>query len=167
MSLVPIKTTKSITLKPGEKFILPPNSSVIAITGDLTSTCDNLPTPEALSCYSFQWELEGPNNGIDAWEGGTINSIKVGDVLFPVNGDAYLTDNGGEAKLIAGMSAAGFINVQTALSMLTRRALFSVCFSTTASIAGASYLIITSGDGTKVYIPARLTSTTSATCSCS
>jgi len=168
MATVPIvsKTTKSAILKAGEKFILPPNSKVIAITGALDSTCNNLPTPETLDCYSFQWELEGPNTGSDAWENGTIDNIKIGDAIIPVNGDGFLPNNNGEAILIRAMELAGFIDVSTSLSMLTRRGLFSVCFKTTASIAARSYLSMHSSDSSYILIPARLLTDSTATCTC-
>ena len=46
----------SLTLKPGEPFVLPPGAIIIGASdaNDITSTCVDLNNLEALACYCFQ-----------------------------------------------------------------------------------------------------------------
>lgn len=154
------KANKSITLAPGEKFILPPNSTILSITGELDSTCDNLPEPQVLACYYFQWEMEGPGaSGSDAWESGTVDEITVGTTSYTVNGDAYLENNDGASKLLLALTSAGFLDISIpAGSLLNNRMLWAACFKTTASIAASTVLKLHSGDDSYIQIPARLLS---------
>lgn len=162
--------TKTIKLIPGESFTLPPDATIIfaSDSGGLGSTCDNIPETEPLSCYYYQWELEGPNSGSDAWENGTLVELKLGGSTFSINGDAYLENNGGAAKLENALVAAGYqkINIPAGAAV-GDRILWSVCFKTTPTIAATSYLTILSSDDTLMLIPARLLSASTAPpCAC-
>lgn len=161
-------TNKSITLLPGESFTLPPGATVIAVSGTLDSTCDDLPNPEALQCYSIQWEIEGPNSGSDAWENGVINSLVIGGTTTTVNANAYLNDDDGHAKVIGAFTAAGvFSGITTGLESVGDMNKFGVCFKSIPSIAADVYLVITSGDHTLAHFPARLRSgITEPPCNC-
>lgn len=56
-------TQHAIILKPGESFTLPPNGTLVAITGQVSSTCDNVPEPEDLVCYHIGYALDKEDSG--------------------------------------------------------------------------------------------------------
>jgi hypothetical protein len=47
------KIKKVIVLKPGEKFTIPPDSTLLSTTGVLSSTGCPVPIPEDLECYAW------------------------------------------------------------------------------------------------------------------
>lgn len=54
------KINKSVTLKPGEKFTLPPDSTLLTTTGVMTSTGCPIPIPqlpEVLACYGLNFSI--------------------------------------------------------------------------------------------------------------
>jgi hypothetical protein len=77
------KITKSINLQPGETFVLPPNSTVLGITGNMSSTCGELPEPESLQCYGVYYAVghgSSPSEPLD-------EMVLKG---FKINGSDYL-----------------------------------------------------------------------------
>lgn len=161
--------TRTITIAPGESFTLPPQSNVIAVTGDLSSTCGDLPVPENLVCHYFQWEMEGDNGGSDAWENATMDNLVVGRVTYAIDGNAYFTNDSGSIPLLAALAAAGFTNVGlSGPTSVGDRDVFGVCFKTAPSIAANTFIRLHTSDYTYVEIRPRLLSTAIAPpCACS
>ena len=77
---------RTITLVPGENFTIPPNGTIVSITGDLISTCGELPTPETLSCYGAIYFIADN----DAGEIGPMEQIFI--TGFKIGGVDYLFD---------------------------------------------------------------------------
>jgi hypothetical protein len=59
------KIKKVITLKPGEKFTLPPDSTLLSTTGVLSSTGCPVPIPEDYECFGINFSINDRNNGSD------------------------------------------------------------------------------------------------------
>lgn len=59
--------TKTVTIVPDETFIVPDGAIVIAVTGNLTSSCVTLPTPETPQCYQIKWTVSDGTVG-EAWD---------------------------------------------------------------------------------------------------
>lgn len=76
--------TRTIKLIPGESFTLPPNSTVLAVSGSLISTCGQLPTPETLGCYGI---IYGVSDGSDT-PSETNESVVIKG--FRINNEEYL-----------------------------------------------------------------------------
>lgn len=137
MSVLDTIIYKAVILKSGEPFVLPPQATVQAVTGTLSSTCDNLPEAETLNCYYFQWEVTNvSNNDSDAWEGAGIDKISLAGVDYTIDADGFLPENDGAAILQAAMSnVAGITSISTHSEALGNDQINSVCFRTTPSIA--------------------------------
>jgi hypothetical protein len=160
---------KSVILAPGESFTLPPGSTIIAVSGDLTSTCESLPEPETLSCYYIQWEIEGDDEGSDAWENGTIDTLIVGGTTYTVNLDAFISNEGIAPALVSIFASVGlFSGISTGVEVVGAMNKFGICFKTIPSIAADMYLQITSADHTQGRFYPRLVSEgTEVPCACS
>lgn len=87
-------------LAPGAVFTLPPASKVIATSGVVSSTCADLPVPEPLNCYSFQWLYAGSGNQReDPFEGVTIVEATLNGVTYPINATGVDQDEPGLVTL--------------------------------------------------------------------
>lgn len=85
--------TRTVTIKPGEKVILPSDAVITGLVIDgaisVTSTCNNLPPPSVYQCGYFVYVRddeagEGPfDEGVSV-----IKTIKVGQTIFTINEDA-------------------------------------------------------------------------------
>lgn len=90
--------TRTITLIPGESFTLPPNSTVMGVSGSLISTCGTLPEPESLSCYGILYGLSSGEQSIhETNENVIIKGFRINNIehLF---GTSY-THNAGSVLL--------------------------------------------------------------------
>lgn len=78
---------KTTTIKPGECFTLPRGAVVVSVSGILTNSCDfELPTPEALKCYKFEWELtNNVGSNTQAWDHEDVNNLFTAIVLNNVS----------------------------------------------------------------------------------
>jgi hypothetical protein len=85
--------TKHITILPGECFTLPKGAIVKAISDELTNSCSfDLPTPTALECYQFSWEITDNVGGqSQAWDHENNNNkfvkITFDGVDYPISLD--------------------------------------------------------------------------------
>lgn len=76
--------TRTVKLIPGESFTLPPNASVLAVSGSLISTCGDLPTPETLGCYGIIYSVsDGSDTPSESNESVSIKG-------FRINNEEYL-----------------------------------------------------------------------------
>lgn len=123
--------TRTVTIKPGEKVILPLDAQIIDLVYDgsiaVTSTCNNLPPPSSYKCGYFIYvrDDEGGEGPFD--EGvSTIKSIKVGETTFTINEDAT-------------NPSANALN-----SHITDQALFEVTFvdTTTNDFSERKYIVV-------------------------
>lgn len=82
--------TRTVKLIPGESFTLPPNASVLAVSGSLISTCGDLPTPETLGCYGIIYSVsDGSDSPSESNESVSIKGFRVNneDYLFNTSYD--------------------------------------------------------------------------------
>lgn len=88
--------TKSVTITPGESFVLPPGATVTLITGELDNSCNfPLPTPETLIEYEFEFSVNNDNQ--DDHPMGSevdIESFLISGVVVPLNFTFFNTDDG-------------------------------------------------------------------------
>lgn len=82
---------RTAIIKPGERIILPQDAVIqsLVIDGsiDVTSSCDNLPTPSSYRCGYFHLMLDNDNNDghpMDERETYYL-SLKVGNNLYNIN----------------------------------------------------------------------------------
>ena len=87
-----MSTTQSITLTPGQTFVLPAGAVVTGLFIDgaisVTSSCDNLPDPGAFVCGHFYMNIDdddNPNHPNDE-ETTVFTSIKIGDTTYELDG---------------------------------------------------------------------------------
>jgi len=90
MATVTSASIKSIVLGPGECVTLPEDAVItsIVVNGSITpsSTCDNLPEPEAYQCGFFFLILDADNNdGHSMDDGTTYVSVTVGGNTYVIN----------------------------------------------------------------------------------
>jgi hypothetical protein len=90
MSSITNSIVKSVTLKPGEPFTLPPGATLIASDNAdvLESTCD-IPELESLQCYAFQIAVgDHDNSDTILWDaqGFTIVGWRYNGALYTVDG---------------------------------------------------------------------------------
>lgn len=62
------KLVKSVNLLAGESFTLPPNTTILTTTGELESTCSNLPEPDELKCYYLLYSIDLGGGSSTVWE---------------------------------------------------------------------------------------------------
>jgi hypothetical protein len=98
--------TRTVTLKPGEKYVLPAGAVVTSVVTDgaitVDSTCNNLPTPTAYACGYFYLLID-----VDANDGHSMDEqhtfyvgLKVGKTTFEINEKViYSGDNPGLASV--------------------------------------------------------------------
>lgn len=86
---------RTIVIKPGESFTLPPGATVNTVIGTLNSSNCSLPEPTELQCYILTWEFG--NSLLDdatfdqiILGDGTIISISPASGLGGVDSEAYL-----------------------------------------------------------------------------
>lgn len=83
------KILKTVVLKPGEKFTLPPDAVVLTSTGTLSSTCNNIPPIADLECYAFMSVQQNDSGShTEPWQ---EDNIKYRGIIL--NGQEYLFDN--------------------------------------------------------------------------
>ncbi len=56
MSTPVTKIVKTVTIKPGEQFVLPPGANVTTVIGTVGSSGCTIPNPTQLQCYRLVWE---------------------------------------------------------------------------------------------------------------
>ena len=85
-------TIQSITLTPGQTFVLPAGAVITGLFVDgaisVTSSCDNLPPPGEFVCGHFYMNIDdddNPNHPNDE-ESTEFTSIKIGDTTYVLNG---------------------------------------------------------------------------------
>lgn len=86
------KLTKSVNLQPGESFTLPPNATVLTRTGELDSTCTNLPEVDELKCYYLLYSLDMGGGSSTTWEPDEVKIFGVnylGNYIPFTNGASY------------------------------------------------------------------------------
>jgi hypothetical protein len=87
-----MSTTQSITLTPGQTFVLPAGAVVTGLFVDgaisVTSSCDNLPPPGEFVCGHFYMNIDDDDNPShpNDEESTEFTSIKIGDTTYPLNG---------------------------------------------------------------------------------
>jgi len=85
-------TTQSITLTPGQTFVLPAGAVVTGLFVDgaitVTSSCDNLPPPGEFVCGHFYMNIDDDanDNHPNDEESTEFTSIKIGDTTYALNG---------------------------------------------------------------------------------
>jgi hypothetical protein len=85
--------TRTVTIKPGEKVILPLDAQITGLVIDgaisVSSTCNNLPVPSAYKCGYFIY-VRDDEGGAGPFDEGVsiIATIKVGETTFTINEDA-------------------------------------------------------------------------------
>lgn len=57
MSTPVTKIVKTVTIKPGEQFVLPPGANVTTVIGTVGSSGCTIPAPTQLQCYVLIWEV--------------------------------------------------------------------------------------------------------------
>ena len=95
------KINKSVTLKPGEKFTLPPDSTLLTTTGVMTSTGCPIPIPqlpEELACYGLNFSIvDGRIGGQSpAMSGLVLTGFKIVDKEILFSTPSGNIDNGFE-----------------------------------------------------------------------
>ena len=84
-------TTKSITLKPGETYILPADATNISSTGEIENECNLDITNVLLKCYDFIWELTNSNGApTQSWDHEDSNN-KITSIVL--NNNTYTVTN--------------------------------------------------------------------------
>lgn len=87
-----MSTTQSITLTPGQTFVLPAGAVVTGLFVDgaitVTSSCDNLPDPGAFVCGHFYMNIDDDanDNHPNDEESTVFTSIKIGDTTYELDG---------------------------------------------------------------------------------
>lgn len=85
---------QTIVIKPGETYVLPAGAIVQSLIYDgainVTSSCDNLPAPEAYRCYQIQWSTSVDESGVRLLEheDSFIEYIKIGNTKYAINIEA-------------------------------------------------------------------------------
>lgn len=142
--------TKTIIIHPGEQITLPLGTKIDAliINGSIsvTSTCSDLPTPEAQKCYQMDWSVsESSNFTLDQGEG-AIQYIKIGGVQYNINltsidpGLSFAFEN------ISNQIPGVFDYVSVAYVDLANRKDFTLLFRSIPTIATGIEIWMT-GDG--------------------
>lgn len=72
------KIKKVIVLKPGEKFTIPPDSTLLSTTGLLSSTGCPVPTPEDYECFGVSFAVADRDSTSDPLDEIYIKGFKVG-----------------------------------------------------------------------------------------
>lgn len=92
-----MSTTQSITLTPGQTFVLPAGAVVTGLFIDgaisVTSSCDNLPDPGAFVCGHFYMNIDEDtsDNHPNDEESTIYKSIKIGDTSYTLGGLLWTT----------------------------------------------------------------------------
>jgi hypothetical protein len=74
------KIKKVIVLKPGEKFTIPPDSTLLSTTGILSSTGCPVPTPEAYECFGVAFSIAYQDGGSsEPLDEITLKGFKIGN----------------------------------------------------------------------------------------
>ena len=123
--------TRTVTIKAGEKVILPLDAQITGLVLDgaitVTSSCNNLPEPSEYQCGYFIYVRDDEAGGGPFDEGvSTIKSIKVAETTFTINEDAT-------------NPSANAIN-----SHITDQALFEVTYvdTTTNDFSERKYIVV-------------------------
>jgi len=127
---------KTITLEPGETISLPPDSTITAITGNMLSSCGDLPTPEGLGCYGILYGVsEGEKKPSETNESVTIKGFRINNTEYLF--DAPIIHNAGSTSTTLVVQNA--VNSNSFLKGL----LFNVCAGRYAnsSTRGGMYVI--------------------------
>lgn len=108
MAEVPSTATKTVTIKPGEKIILPDSAEIISLVVNgsiaVTSTCDNLPDPSSYQCWRFLWE-DVSDDG--AYDDAYFTSIEIAGTKYSfsafasISGEPNTYDNGPDYLALA------------------------------------------------------------------
>lgn len=129
------KIKKVIVLKPGEKFTIPPDSTLLSTTGVLTSTGCSVPTPEELACYGIIFAVADGGtpskpNTLSTIKGFKINNI---DYLF----SSFIDIDAGTGDFTINLKS----KISSNVSLETM--LFEICAGryATSSNRGSSFVI--------------------------
>lgn len=81
-------TQQVATLNPGESVVLPAGANIVSVVTDgnitVTSTCNDLPTPEEYVCIRYDFaESDAPDPG--ALEDGSIVSVEISGTVYPLD----------------------------------------------------------------------------------
>lgn len=89
---------KSVTLKPGESFTLPPGAELLYTSDSnaLSSDC-TIPPDQEFSCFAIDWSLNDDNSPSPNLEHqvSNVESIEIAGVAYPINLDTHQVWNGG------------------------------------------------------------------------
>lgn len=170
MSIPRPTITKTYTLSPNETWTIPPNATITAITGFVEDPCDVAPDPTELGCYFFKYEIEGADEGTDAWENAFAEALIVGDTSYNLgNYNMYLHTNYAPPPLPPALPAAGNTGIKTLLEntktifnttfddpdhWLGGLTIFVIRFKTFPALAQNMYLKLKTGQNTVALFPA-------------
>lgn len=98
---------KSITLLPGETFVLPKGATILGASGMFQSTCE-MPELEAMVCYTCMVAYKGASSGTRFYENGSDHGIEI--TGYQLNGVDYLLDKIYTPDNSGGMFAAARFN---------------------------------------------------------
>lgn len=129
------KIKKVIVLKPGEKFTIPPDSTLLSTTGVLTSTGCSVPTPETLNCYGIIFAVA--DNGTPSKPNtiSTIKGFKISNIDYLFSSFINVDAGTGDFTIDLQSKVSSNVSLETML--------FEICagrYATSAS-RGSSFVI--------------------------
>lgn len=156
MSTPVTKIVKTVTIKPGEQFVLPPGANVTTVIGTVGSSGCTIPPPTELGCYYFRYELSGPGaGGSNAWENGIIEDVKINNTVSLINYNGYWTNEPtGSLPIESVLYSTGvFFNITTSVSSVGDAVFFTINFKLPISLKDVVFLHLKSSDNNEIFIP--------------
>lgn len=84
------KIKKVIVLKPGEKFTIPPDSTLLSTTGVLSSTGCPVPTPEDYECFGVIFDIGSGGSSAEPLDDIAIKGFKIENQTYLFTSDLSL-----------------------------------------------------------------------------
>lgn len=140
-------TYQSITLQPGEVFVLPPNATLVGAddTAQLSSenNCLDLSNVESFECYAVTIGDSSDNGGeTPVYDNIVISGIRLDNTEYPFGSPLYITDGSVTIKTRLDETQFGplIIDVQSSVTIDSDRGTVRyVVFKTLPSIANDFY----------------------------
>lgn len=84
MANTTVTSTHTVTLQPGERFVIPDGATILVVSDpdSLESDCIDIPLT-TYKCWKFLWE---DDDGDNAHNDTYFTGIKLGDTIYPLNG---------------------------------------------------------------------------------
>lgn len=158
MAVTTTKTTRSITLRPGERAILPADATVKSIVTEgsiyVQSTCGNLPDPTQYKCGYFIYVRDNDAADTHPMDESRIHigKLTVGNAVYNIDETGNTPSLGNLNLNIADRSIFSFTNITDSGTKYEKRKYFALWFKVPQPLFDTLKLEIIEKSGVATFI---------------